>query len=113
MARAEVERLSGTESSGNALRGVTKKQRQGRLRGVGVAGAFARKSGSPVALAIAASKYQTISDYAVKRLGIKQPTLSRYLTKKKSGLSVPVEVADKVFEDFGLGDDAWPRPPKR
>ncbi len=95
------------EYDSRIVRDVTSAQIQ--RRGDAIARSRAERSGNPIALAIAASKWRSITKYA-RHLRIAQPTLSRYL----SGiLDVPPEIADRVFADFGLGDDAWPRPPRR
>jgi len=97
-------RLPEPESSGNQV-DVTKAQKQ--RRGEAVARAKAKH---PVALAIVASQYKTMTAYARRRLRISQPALSRYI---RGDLDCPPEVADKVREDFGLGDGVWKRPPRR
>ena len=79
-------------------------------RGASVARAAAVKSGHPVALAIAASPWKTLTKYASQRLRKSQAALSRYIL---GTLETPPEVADQVRRDFGLGDDVWPRPPRR
>jgi hypothetical protein len=80
-------------------------------RGNSVARASAQKSGHPVRLAISASKWKNLTAYA-KHLGKSQAALSRYLSEDDH-LETPPEVADQVRKDFGLGDDVWPRPPRR
>jgi hypothetical protein len=83
-------------------------------RGASVALTSAKKSGHPVRMAIAASEWKTVTKYAAKRLKRSQAALSRYLTDdEETGLETPPEVADQVRKDFGLGDDVWPRPPRR
>ena len=89
---------------------VTALQRQRQRRGAAIARVWAARSGHPVALAICASKYGSVSGYARRRLRISQPALSRYLG---GSLECPPEVADWVHYDFGLGDGVWARPPRR
>lgn len=75
-----------------------------KRRGAAVARGWAAKGGSPVAAAITASDYKTLTRYAKDRLGISQPALSRYIS---GGLPCPRFVADAVKDDFGLDHRVW------
>jgi hypothetical protein len=101
---AAMAALRAEESTGNNVQ-VTKAQKA--RRGESVARTRAKH---PVAVAIVGSDWKTTTAYARRRLRVSQPAFSRYLT---GGLECPPEVADKVREDFGLGDDVWIRPPRR
>jgi len=102
---ARLRQLTPPESSEHNLAEVTKAQLA--RRGHEVAKARAKH---PVAQAIVASKWGSVDAYARKRLRIAQGTLSKYIAGK---LETPAEVADRVFEDFGLADGVWNSPPTR
>lgn len=91
-----------TENNQGIIREVTSAQLE--RRGAAVARAKAKKSGSPVALAIVASSWKNQETYA-KRCGCTQGTLSKYI---RGVLPAPRSVADRVLADFGLGHDVWP-----
>lgn len=84
---------------------MTKEQEWRRANAV--ARAYAKHT---VAKAIVGSAWRSCTYYAESRLGISQSTFSRYLNGK---LETPPEVADCVYQDFGIDDRAWKRPPRR
>lgn len=97
---------------GNKMEPMTGVQRR-RAHSIAIARALHPGRGrrrSAVALAIVSSDWRTITRYARERLGVSQPALSMYMSGDRM---VPPEVADCVRGDFGLGDEAWPCPPRR
>ncbi len=100
-------RLHAVDEHGN---NITVTRAQQKRRGEAVARGKAKKSGSPVAIVIAVSRWKNQTRYASERLRTTQSSLSKYVS---GVLECPPEVADKVRDDFGLGDDVWPRPPRR
>lgn len=114
-ARVAVARLEQLTAGNNPGidKGMTSAQREAKQRarrGRRAAEGKAAVSGHPVALAIVASRWRNQTRYALERLKISQPALSRYIN---GSLETPAEVADAVKADFGLDDRVWPRPPRR